>query len=184
MVSVLLVSCGIFETRDPEQPGQSGSNFVPPTEPSLVFSNMENAFRDMNAVNYLRSFSDLASANRNFVFEPTFEAQQSYGGVFAEWTRDDEQKYFDNVKSNVQSGQTPTLNFSEPILTLQGDSAQYEATYRLTIPQAQTNIQVAEGRAYFYLIADKAGTWVVWRWVDTAPPDSFAWSDVKGQFGQ
>ncbi|HEY5615782.1 MAG TPA: hypothetical protein VIL52_07135 [Bacteroidota bacterium] len=180
-------ACGIFEPRDPDPPAQSGSNYIPPTEPSLVFTNMVNAFRDMNAVNYVRSFADIATAGRNYIFEPTSEARQRYGTIFVEWTRQSEQQFFENMKSRVQSGTAPSLEFLTQVAqSIQSDSAQYEVTYRLNVPHGQTNIPTqAQGRAVFYMIADNSRNWVIWRWVDIAQAqDDFTWSDFKGQFGQ
>ena len=188
VVAVLGASaCGIFETRDPEPPVQSGSNYLPPTEPSLVFTNMTNAFRDLNALNYVKSFSDTASAGRGYVFEPTPEARLRYGAVFLNWTRQSEQQYFENTKSRVTSSAVPSLEFlSLAAQSIQSDSAQYEATYLLNIPHAQSNIpREARGRAVFYMLADKSRNWVIWRWVDIAQAQNdFTWSDFKGQFGQ
>jgi hypothetical protein len=184
-LSILVAACGIFEPRDPEPPAQTGSNYIPPTEPSIVFTNMANAFREMNAVNYLRSFSEISTAEREFVFEPTIEARQNYGGVFAVWTRESEQKYFDNLKSNVQSGSSPSLVFGTPVaLSIQSDSAQYEISYTLAIPQ-QSGTLSAEGTAVYHMLADKSRNWVIWRWVDISKTQgAVTWSDVKGQFGQ
>lgn len=180
-------ACGIFETRDPETPSQTSSNYIPPTEPALVFTNMVNAFRDLNAVNYVRSFADSSTANRNYFFEPTPQARLRYSAVFAGWTRQSEQQFFENTKSKIPSGTAPSLEFLSLVAqSIQSDSAQYEATYRLNIPHSQSNIpREARGRALFYMVADKSRNWVIWRWVDIAiAQNDFTWSDFKGEFGQ
>ena len=184
---LVIAGCGVFETRDPEQPSQTGSNFQPPIEPGIVFANMANAFRDMNAVNYIRSFADSSTVARTYSFEATSQARLRYGAVFASWTRQSEQQFFENTKSKLQSGSTPTLEFlSLMAQSVQSDSAQYEATYRLSIPHTQSNLsQVARGRSIYYMVADKSHNWVIWRWVDIALTQSdFTWSDFKGAFGQ
>jgi hypothetical protein len=185
--ALLLVSCNIFETREPEPPTQSSSTFVPATEPSLVFSNMTNAFRDLNSVNYLKSFADSSSAGRNFGFEPTQQAKIKYGGVFLTWNRLSEQQYFENLRSKIPTGSTVTLTFETlTAQSLQSDSAQYEATYRLTAPHTVASLpKEATGKAQFLLIADRSRSWVIWRWTDlTTNTGSFSWSDLKGAFGQ
>jgi hypothetical protein len=184
---LLLASCNIFETRDPEPPTQSSSTFVPATEPSLVFSNMANAFRDLNSVNYLKSFADSSSAGRSFGFEPTQQAKIKYGGIFITWNRLSEQQYFENLRSKIPAGSVVTLTFeSLTAQSLQSDSAQYEATYKLTAPHTVAGLsQVATGKAQFLLIADRSRSWVIWRWTDlTTTTSSFSWSDLKGAFGQ
>jgi hypothetical protein len=187
LVALTSIACNIFETRDPEPPSQSGSNFVPATDPSLVFSNMTNAFRDLNSVNYLKSFADSSSAGRSFSFEPTQQAKVKYGGVFLTWNRQSEQQYFENLRSKIPSGSAAILSFeSLTVQSLQSDSAQYEATYRLTVPHTVATLATeAKGKAQFLLIADRSRNWVIWRWIDlTTSTSTFSWSDLKGAFGQ
>jgi hypothetical protein len=186
-LSLVLIGCNIFETRTPEPPTQSSSTFVPATDPSLVFSNMANSFRDLNSVNYLKSFADSLSAGRSFSFEPTQQAKSKYGGIFLTWNRQSEQQYFENLRSKIPTGSTATLAFeSLTAQSLQSDSAQYEVTYRLTVPHTVASLpKEATGKAQFLLIADRSRNWVVWRWIDlTTNTSTFSWSDLKGAFGQ
>ena len=187
LLTLTQVACNIFETRTPEPPSQSSSTFVPATDPSLVFSNMTNAFHDLNSVNYLKSFADSSLAGRTFSFEPTQEAKVKYGGVFLTWNRQSEQQYFENMRSKIPSGSTATLTWeSLTAQSLQSDSAQYEATYSLTAPHTVATLPTeATGKAQFLLIADRSGSWVIWRWIDlTTSASTFSWSDLKGAFGQ
>ena len=181
------IACNLFETRVPESPSQSSSNYVPATDPSLVFSNMTNAFRDLNSVNYLKSFADSSSAGRSFSFEPTQQAKIKYGGVFLTWNKQSEQQYFENMRSKIPSGSTATLSFETlTVQSLQSDSAQYEATYKLTVPHTVATLPtLATGKAQFLLVADRSRNWVIWRWIDlTTSTSTFGWSDLKGAFGQ
>jgi hypothetical protein len=187
LLTLAQVACNIFETRTPEPPSQSSSTFVPATDPSLVSSNMTNAFHDLNSVNYLKSFADSSSAGRSFSFEPTQEAKVKYGGVFLTWNRQSEQQYFENMRSKIPSGSTATLTWeSLTAQSLQSDSAQYEATYSLTAPHTVATLPTeATGKAQFLLIADRSRNWVIWRWIDlTTSTSTFSWSDLKGAFGQ
>lgn len=187
LVAVTQLACNIFETRQPEPPSQSSSNFVPATEPSVVFSNMTNAFRDLNSVNYLKSFADSATAGRGFSFEPTPQARVKYGGAFLTWSRQSEKQYFENLHSKIPSGSSAVLFFQTlTVQSLQSDSAQYEATYTLTAPHTVPSIpQVATGKAQFFLLADRSRNWVIWRWIDEPTgTNNFSWSDLKGEFGQ
>ena len=182
-----LGACNIFETRTPESPSQTSANFVPATEPSLVFSNMTNAFRDLNSVNYAKSFADSSTAGRSFSFEPTPSAKIKYGSLFFSWTKQSEQQYFENLRSKIPSGSTATLVFqSLTVQSLQSDSAQYEATYTLTAPHTVATVPTqATGKSQFFLLADRSRNWVIWRWIDLPTgTNTFAWSDLKGEFGQ
>lgn len=179
-------SCDLFKTRDPDSPTQSSSSYIPPTEPSIVFTNMKNAILDLNTVNYLKSFADSSSAGRSFRFDPTTQAGSRYGGVFLDWTKQSEQEYFENMKSKVASGRTALLEFISLVGSPQGDSSQYNVTYQLTVQHTQPNIaNQVRGQSQFFLITDRFSNWVIWRWVDVQQSaNDSTWSDVKGAFGQ
>ena len=187
LTSVLLASCNIFETRTPESPAQTSSNYSPPINASDVFDNMQFAFSDLNTVNYLKSFSDSTTSGRAFQFDPSPQARSQYIGVFIIWTRRSEQQYFDNMKSKIATGSTASLTFSLNPISIQSDSAQYDADYQMTIPHTQANIaKVFQGRAQFFLIKDRvSSTWTISRWIDFRDAQNdLGWSDLKGAFAQ
>lgn len=186
-IAATFFGCNIFETRSPEPPTQSSSSYTPATEPSLVFSNMSNAFRDLNSLNYLKSFADSSVTGRSFSFEPTPQAKVKYGGAFLFWNRQSEQQYFENLRSKIPSGSAASLVFQTlTVQSIQSDSAQYEATYTLTASHSVASVpKQATGKAQFLLLADRSRNWVVWRWIDVPTgTSSFTWSDLKGEFGQ
>ncbi len=188
VLCLLLIShsaCNIFETRTPEDPEQVSSNYIPPTQPDHVFTNMTNAFRDLNSVNYSKSFADSSTSGRTFRYEATPQARSRYAGVFAHWTRQSEQQYFENIRSRLSLGAIPTLNINITAQTLSSDTAFFEAAYQLNIPQQAVSPKEARGRAHFYLVVDRTGSWSIWRWIDIAnAPTDMTWSDIKGEFGQ
>jgi hypothetical protein len=148
---------------------------------------MANAFRDLNSLNYLKSFADSSTSGRGFSFEPTPQAKVKYTGVFLLWNRQSEQQYFDNLRSKITSGSAAVLVFQTlSAQSLQSDSAQYEATYSLTVPHTVAAVpKVVSGKAQFFLLADRSRNWVIWRWIDLPTGTSnAAWSDLKGEFAQ
>lgn len=185
--ALALSSCNIFETRTPESPAQTSSNYNPPINASDVFDNMQYAFSDLNTVNYLKSFSDSGSAGRTFDFEPSAQARSQYIGVFLNWTKLSEQQYFDNMRSKIPSGSAPSVSFTLNAVSIQSDSAQYDADYQMTIPHTQANIpKVFQGRGQFFLIRNPvSSTWTIWRWIDFRDAQNDpGWSDLKGAFAQ
>jgi hypothetical protein len=185
----LFVSCNIFETRTPESPSQTSSNYSPPYNSSDVFDNMKNAFRDLNTLNYLRSFTDSSIGGRLYQFDPTPQARTQYVGVFISWTKQSEQQYFDNMRSKIPTGTTASLDFSPPPnpISVQADSAQYEVVYMLNIPHTQTGIPtIFQGRAQMFLIKDRiTSTWAISHWIDLRyAQNDVSWSDLKGAFAQ
>lgn len=187
LLSLVLASCNIFETRTPESPAQTSSNYNPPVNASDVFDNMQHAFADLNTVNYLKSFSDSTTAGRSFQFEPSAQARSQYIGVFIAWTKQSEQQYFDNMRSKIPSGVAASVTFSLNPISVQSDSAQYDVNYQLSIPHTQANIEkVFQGQAQFYLLRDRlSSTWSIWRWIDLRDAQNdYGWSDLKGAFAQ
>jgi hypothetical protein len=147
---------------------------------------MSNAFRDLNSLNYIKSFADSSTAGRSFSFEPTPQSKVKYAGVFLSWNRQSEQQYFENLRSRMSTGSVPTLVFTLSVQSLQSDSAQYEATYTLTAQHTIASVpKQATGKAQFFLLADRSRNWVIWRWVDVPTgTNDFSWSDLKGEFAQ
>ncbi|HTP78899.1 MAG TPA: hypothetical protein VMM57_00695 [Bacteroidota bacterium] len=179
--------CELFKTRDPEPPEQVSSTFIPPTIDSLVFTNMIEAFNDLNSDNYLECLADSTTSPEPFAFEPTPSARQQYASVFSAWTLQSERQYFDRMKSSLQAGTTMSLTFTSlQRQTIASDSATYEATYTLTVPHTFATIpKQAQGRAQFFLGIDRTGYWVIRRWVDLSiNQGDVTWSDLKGAFGQ
>ena len=181
-----MLGCSLFDTRDPENPVQSSASYDPPTTVDIVFANLVSSFRDLNSVNYARSFADSSFSGRSFIFEPTAQATSQYAGVFASWSKMSEQQYFDNFKAQLQPSAVPVLIIARTSESPGADSAFVEGTYQLSIPHTITGVpQSAIGRYQFYLIKDSRQYWVIWRWVDLAnQPADFTWSDFKGTFGQ
>ena len=186
LTGLLVLNCNIFETRDPENPVQSSATFTPPTDVDIVFDNMTSAFSDLSSFNYIQSFSDSALSGRNFSFQPSSQAASQHSGVFASWTRQSEQQYFDNFKTQLQPNAVPSLVLTVESESISADSAIIEGTYQLTIPHTKPAVeQSASGRFQFFLIKDSREYWVVRQWIDLASqPTDFTWSDFKGVFGQ
>jgi hypothetical protein len=181
-LSLNLVSCDLFKTRTPEEPSQQSSNYVPPTDASLVLQNMVNAFKDRDVVNYSKSFSEAS-----FSFEPATSARTRYGGVFMTWDKTKEQQYFENVKNSLQQNSTMTLEFIPLTSTNYQDSCEIGTSYHLNVPHTRTTVaKYFTGQSQFTIIRDpQIGYWYISRWVDVAvnPSDS-TWSDLKGVFAR
>lgn len=178
--------CGLFETRTPEEPEQTSSNYQAPTDASIVFENMKSAFQDLNTVNYVKSFADSTTTSLDFSFEPSPAGRSRFAALFQVWDRSMEQQYFENLKSRLPAGSVPSLVLSIDRETISVDSTLVEATYQLTVPHQQTSFpQTARGRAQFTLRLDQGGYWYITRWIDLAnAQNDFTWSEMKGEFAQ
>jgi hypothetical protein len=148
----------------------------------MVFDNLKNSIHDMNSVVYLRCLNDT-----DFIFEPTSRARSKYHDTFDNWTKTNEGIYFDNMKSELLPGSAaPKLEYLklEP-LSAQADSAEYEVTYRLTVPHAKPAVPTqVSGNAQFFLNADRFQNWTIRRWIDINDQPDSSWSELKGAFSQ
>ncbi len=184
MTMFTVLACDIFETREPESPTQAGSNFRPPTQPEVVLDNLQNAISERNTENYLRSFVDSTFSSRQFEFIPTQEAQSRYFTVFLNWSLDLEREYFENLRSQTVPSAFSTLIFNDGRFeSLQSDSAEYNANYRIVFQHNRPDTPTeAEGTVLFYLSTDSRNNWAIHRWVDFKTGSDFSWSELKGRF--
>jgi hypothetical protein len=179
----LLNGCGIFEPREPEEPTQAGLNFIPPTDPDIVVTNLQAAIDQKNIVNYMSCFSDPQRQGRPFVFFPSAEGSAQYGAVLNNWTRLNEEEYFTNLIS-----QSPENAFSNLLLSLTSsivtaDSVVYEFDYTLTFQHADPGFsQTGRGRLQFTIGVDNGNFWSIHRWIDYKTVDEPTWSLFKGKF--
>jgi hypothetical protein len=171
-ICFVLISCDLFKTRTPEEPSQQSSNYVPPTEPSLVLQNMVSEFQGGDAVHYKNSFSDV------FSFTPSTSAQGKYGIDWTAWNSTQEQSYFKNLF--VQFNNANIILTFESILPTQINSTTYEVVtaYSLTLPIEAGVIKKFNGQVQFTFVQDPSGSWSINRWVDIGTDST--WSDLKG----
>jgi hypothetical protein len=179
----ILTSCGLFEPRTPEDPTQSSLNFRPPTDPTIVISNLQNAIDERNVANYASCFTDPSKAGRPFFFTPSADAGAQYAGVFSGWTFTQEQSYFQNLVAKS----SPTA-FSNLLLTMKStavtaDSVSYSYDYILTFEHNETGFpKTAKGNLQFTLVTDNSNFWTISRWIDFKTGEDITWSMFKGKF--
>jgi hypothetical protein len=178
-----LLGCGIFEPREPEEPTQSGLNFIPPTDPEIVITNLQAAVDQKNIANYMSCFTDPQRQNHPFVFFPSAEGSAQYGAVLNNWSRLKEEEYFTNLIA-----QSPENAFSNLLLSLTSsvvtaDSVVYEFDYSLTFQHADPGFpQTGRGRLQFTIGVDNSNFWTIHRWIDYKTTDDPTWSLFKGKF--
>ena len=171
-----VISCDLFKTRTPAEPSQQSSNYIPPTDPSLVMQNMTNAFQDGNAVNYAKSFS-----GTSFSFTPSTSAKNKYGIDWTTWNKTQEQQSFEKILNHFSKNSKVVLAFDPFLPTYNNTTSQVETDYHLTLPLDAGVMKKFNGRGQFTLAQDQSGLWYINQWIDlgTSVSDS-AWSDLKG----
>jgi hypothetical protein len=171
-----LISCDLFKTRTPAEPSQQSSNYVPPTDPSLVVQNIIDAFQDGNAVNYAKSLSGLA-----FIFTPSTSAKTKYGIDWTAWGKPQEQQCFEKILNHFSSSSKVVLSFDVFTPSYNNTISQVETNYHLIMPAEAGVVMKFNGKVQFTLAQDQSGLWYINQWVDVAVNASDStWSDLKG----
>ncbi|MCG6913556.1 hypothetical protein LJE86_06525 [bacterium BMS3Abin03] len=184
ILPTFLVSCDLFQTRPPEGPDQSRSNYISPSEPKILIENIINSFSDKNADNYRKSFESNPTSIA-FTFIPTSSAQVTYQSIWLDWNIDSEFQYFKSAQTTVPSELPMTLSLSTEqgsFSVLGADSVKYNSKYSISIPQYNSNALNYQGNVEFTLIRDSRQIWVINYWKDYAIQDNPSWSDLKGSY--
>jgi hypothetical protein len=173
-------SCDIFKTRDPQEPSQAKSNFLPPTSPDMVLDNLKNSISEKNSINYIQCLAN--KPNGSFIFIPPPDVQNKYLSVFSNWDLDYEKSYFENLKSHIQSNAKSDLGLTGNYTLTQTDSVIYNADYVLFVPHDLPSIpQVIKGNLQFSISRDKNNNWAITKWIDNRTSSQFCWSELKAQ---
>jgi hypothetical protein len=183
LLTVTSGSCDLLKTREPQPPDQGNTTNPPATSPQILIDNLQSSFANKNLNDYGKIFADIGSVGRQYVFIPTQKAEGNYPALFSQWTTESESNYFRKAVASVSVAFTPTVSFSNVVLTpFQADSALYESDYSVFLaPTTYT------GHARFSMLPNKnTDTWVIYRWEDlqSANDSTLSWSDLKGQFSQ
>jgi hypothetical protein len=179
-----IAGCGIFDTRDAEEPSQPRSNFIPPVRPEDVIANLVNSMKDLNVENYTACFSDSSFADRPFRFLASSTALSQFPIMSQGWGRREEQEYFINMKNKVVGESLINLEFFRTnIGSTQGDSLIFSASYTLNVPHNEPDVPLRyEGELSFSMIRDSRSYWSIYYWRDTKSNDLPSWSELKGRF--
>lgn len=181
LITVLLIKgCGIFDTRNPEEPANIRSTFVPPTTPEIVIDNLSFSILEKNSENYVKCIS--AS---NFLYVPDSKSQLVYGQIFENWDPLDEKRYMDNLISQTNTHASSVLFLDNEIYTqITSDSVSFQADYIIVYQHNRINLpKSAIGNLLLTLNTDENDLYSITRWQDFRQNDTdFTWSELKANF--
>jgi hypothetical protein len=175
-----LVSCDLFQVRDPQNPKEPKSSYRVPVEPKDVIQNLINSFSDKNSNDYKKNFSTgLPLVNRDFYFVPSGNVLSNFP---SNWTVNEEFQYFNNLITRTPQNIPITLLFSDEEFDIRTDSSIYSAKYFLTVPVANSESKIFKGSLKLTMKTDINAAWVIYFWEDIAEQDSKSWSELKIEF--
>jgi hypothetical protein len=178
-----LYSCGIFETRTPEEPDQSPVVFLPATSPELLVQNFVNSFKYKRLQNY----SDCFVGEGKFNFIPAQDAFATYQSIFQYWSFADEQRSFKSIITSVSTDNTISLYFEKAQYQYTSpDSIIFTANYEINLPVVQPlNLKKYNGKILLTISQSTDGTYKIVRWTDfQASSDAIypSWSVLKARY--
>jgi len=177
---VLISGCGL---RDVEAPVDPRSNFVPPTSPDLVITNIQSAIIERNINNYLACFTDSNFSTRRFLYTADAASQSQYP-IFRFWSLNNERYYYTSLTSLTPTQSISNLLLSNISFTPASDTAVFDADYVIRFEHTKQNVpRVFQGKFRFIMASDTRNLWSIHNWTDFKRNDSdTTWSVLKANF--
>lgn len=182
LACMVIVSCGMFGTREPENPtGNSnlGDQFADPGE---VLANIENSFQFKDGIQYMKSFAQPGYSDSAFSFEPDFSSPNYNSAVFEGWGYDSELSFIlmlfspDFLPPDSLCAFEFIPESEPPELTL----PIYREQYILEIHHTNSNLPTEfSGRANIQFDQNSNLDWVVISWSDESISGSHSITELK-----
>jgi hypothetical protein len=167
------LGCGIFDTREAEQPGTDTTPWVQPDLPDKVFINLTNGLKDLTGVNYEKSLGD------EFVFIPLPSDVDKLGAcAFDGWNKTVEA---DVTRQYLTEASAVVVSFVRTIIRDEADFVDYRVAYELTLTYKRGGSETFKGVAQFDMQRLGNG-WHLIRWTDQEGVEGFAtWGYLRGE---
>lgn len=159
--SALLLSCSLFEPRNPQDPSGAGVVWLTPTSPDIVVENMASALNGQSVL-YLDCMED------SFSFYADTSDIDDYPTLdFSNWTKSVEnltvgQIYTAVLEDSLQASFTGVSSNPDPAAP--EDSVTIFREYTIILPGAQH--EVAFGIAELHMVENSDGLWSIQAWYD------------------
>jgi hypothetical protein len=169
----LCLGCGLFDTREAEQPGTDTTPWVQPDLPDKVFINLTNGLKDLTGVNYEKSLGD------EFVFIPLASDVDKLGAcAFDGWNKTVEGAV---TQQFLTEASTVAVSFNRTIIRDDADFVDYRVNYELTLTYKRGGSETFKGVAQFDMQRLGNG-WHLIRWTDQEGVEGFAtWGYLRGE---
>ncbi len=179
---MIFVSCeGLMRGSEPPiRP--SVDHFVPPTDPGLVFANLENAFTYREYDIYSRCLSDSLTSGKTFHFDAAPVKAVTFP---PDWDRQNEELYFQELLAACPNDSLLLLSITNDDIpdSDEGDTISYQINYNIVANHSRQGVdKLFNGRSYIKLIRNNQNYWVIYYWQDIPVSTDATWSDLKAYF--
>ncbi len=176
-----LAGCDLLDTRTPEEPTEPRSNFITPIQPSTVFLNLKNSFKEKVVKNYMECLVDESFLPDGFTFVPSAGSIAQFAAL-SDWQKESERQYFNNLTSLTRQESQIVLELENEINITRADSAVFQYEYFITVPIIEGDAIVYSGNVIFTVKEDSRSLWVITKWEDIEKDDFPSWSEMKGTY--
>jgi hypothetical protein len=176
LLALLLTGCGLFDTREPDNPAGSQASDGLALSPTEVLLQLENAITLHDPSLYMAAISE------EFSYAATLSAFPEDPFFFEDWTWSREDVFVRSLLSLslLPPDSSSTLTFEAIEEVSFADSAVYRESYRLDLAPFDSDLPtVYQGLADLTLKREEDGGWRVVRWVDDAGGDAPAISQLR-----
>ena len=175
----------MFSTRDPEEPENTKSTYIPPTEPETVIDNLVYAIKEKNTENYISCLMEKSESddNPNFEFIPSTDVKALYYGLFDFWDIESERKSFFSFISKVDEA---VLTISDEEYDRRQDSTLLTCNYHISLVHTVSDLpDEFAGSMQLTFVQDSYAYWSILRWTDIKSENdtiNSTWSLIKAMF--
>ncbi len=178
----MLQACGIFDTRDPENPGGSANVWIPPVTPDDVLGNISRAFSLHDGVLYMKSYAGDADSDSGFAFSPDPASASLDTAVFAGWDFDKEQSFIRSLFTLdfIPDDSIASFQFEHESGSPSEIKPVYREAYTIRLGHIQSGIpREFAGKARIRFDRNYNGDWVIINWEDEQSGDTPTFSHLK-----
>lgn len=185
-VTILLcLSCGVFDTRDPASPSDSGVPWRQPTQARYVVDNIVNTLMGMDIGLYTR-----CAETDSFMFLADPALVETDPLKYENWNWQVEENVtrllfqaVDQYWADRDSAVTIQLDEEEWLIS-ETDSAQVQYEYQVTFHHGLADIDsIGAGSLRWKFRRNQVDRlWYIVEWQDFADDDHGGWSAIKGAF--
>ncbi len=184
IVMVLLMLAGAtacFNTREVEPPDTVDGDWVSPTDYSILLGNLGGSIEKLNVQNFLRCFQA-----DSFKYVPATAVYTGNEIIWDNWSRQDEQTWYDRVVANIGIATGNNLALEEvDFQTFSSDSLKFTGDYHLRLNHTDTSLAVdLKGQLVFLMRINNFNEWEIWRWEDYETSPDSSWSQLKLNYVQ
>jgi hypothetical protein len=182
VLTVFLGGCGLFDTREPDNPIGSANPWIPPADPGGVLDNISLYFNLHDGLRYMKSFAEEGSVDSAFRFHPDQTSTMYDTSYFSDWGYYSEQNFILQLLSAdfLPADSFASIQFipeSEPPGL---DKPVFREGYVIEVHHIQNNIPTYfEGKADIQFDLDDSGVWVIINWWDERSGDNPTFSELK-----